>query len=236
MNTVLKSVVRMSLVTASSTYVLCSCGHYPAPIRSGSDVDQAPSSEIMIVLGGLPLNDWGKLQKFAALEHLSILEQAAPQITDEHLMILAGLRMRRLRDVSVAYCCQVTDAGICSLTNIPSITSLQLIGTRITDEGLRSLATGLPNLTGLNVSQCALLTFPGLLSLTNSMSVRDVSFSLENMSQGQVERLIAEVRKVTWWTIQDPQRTLALEPLRTLEKQSGVRIQIEDGTKCNALR
>ena len=62
------------------------CGHYPAPIRSARDVDRTSSSETMIVVASLPLEDWPKLERFTRLEHFDIAKEMASQITDDHIV------------------------------------------------------------------------------------------------------------------------------------------------------
>jgi len=71
----------MLLVT--SACALCSCGHYPEPIGSSYNIAWTASDETMIVIDGLPLKDWSRLQKFTLLEHLSIAEDKAAIITDK---------------------------------------------------------------------------------------------------------------------------------------------------------
>jgi len=196
-----------------------------------SDISLISKTETEIVITDLPSWDWPKLQKFTAIEHLFIAEGVASRITDEHLKMLSRLNMPGLRDISFAYCDQVTDKGICALTNLPSITELQLMGVGITDEGLKTLVTGLPRLDGINVCQCRLLTCIGFLSMTNSPTLKAVGLSLDNLSQVQLQRLISGVTNVTWWTIQDPKGDLDLESLRRLKQQMNITIQIEDAGK-----
>jgi len=219
-------------IVVAGSCVVCSCGHYPAPIRSVINIILTKTTETMIVIDGLPLKDWSKLQKFTALEHLFIAEDMASQITDKHLDVLSTLCMPRLRDISFAYCSQVTDNGVQALTNLPSTTSLQLIGVGITDEGLKTLAEGMPHLEGINVCQCRYLTFAGFMNLANSHSIKSVTLSIENLSQEQLKWLILKVTNVTWWTIQDLKGDLDLEPFRVLKKQMNITIQIEDADKC----
>lgn len=220
------------IIFTASACVLCSCGHYPEPIGSSNNIAWTSSDETMIVIDGLPLKDWSRLQKFTLLEHLSIAEDMAPNITDKHIEVLSGLNLPMLRDISLASCSQLTDKGILALTNVPSIISLQLIGAGITDKGLKALAVGMPKLEGINVSQCRYLTPTGLWSLTNSHSVKEVVLSIENLSQEQLWLLISGVPNVTWWTIQDTKGDLNLEPLRNLKKKMNVTIQVEDVNKC----
>ena len=80
------------------------CGRYSAPIRSARDVDRASSSEYLIVLVSLPLEDWPKLQKFTALEHFRVAKVKAPEVTDNHTKALSRLKLPKLRQVSLAHC------------------------------------------------------------------------------------------------------------------------------------
>src|SRR5207248_10845740 len=113
------------------------CGHYPAPIRSARDIDRTSSSENMIVVVSLPLEDWPKLQRFTGLEHFNIAKEMTSQITDDHIVTFSRLKLPRLRQVSLAHCSKVTDSGIQALTNLPSVQGFQLIGTSITDRGMQ---------------------------------------------------------------------------------------------------
>jgi len=215
------SVVTLSLVTAG-------CGHYPEAIRSARDIDRAAASENMVVIVSLPLEDWPKLQKFTVLEHFRISKEMASQITDEHIGALSRLKLPRLRDVSLAYCSNVTDDGIQSLANIPSIHGLQLIGTSITDRGMRTLASQFPHLTGINVEGCRLLTASGFLNLTGSTTITDVGLSLDPFSQEQIESTISAISNVTWWTISDPRHRLDHASLRRLGESRRITIQVVD--------
>jgi hypothetical protein len=207
---------------------IAGCGNYPAPIRSPRDIDRASPSESMVVLVNLPLDDWSKLQKFTMLEHFRIAEEMTSQINDGHIKAFSRLTMTKLRDVSLANCSKVTDDGLDALTNIPSIQSLQLIGTGITDQGMFTLATGLPALTGINVERCPRLTVNGFMSLTNSKTITDVGLSFDPFSQAQIENILSTVSNVTWWTISDPHHHLDLASLRQLGESRKITIQTVD--------
>ncbi len=182
----------------------------------------------MVVLVSLPLEDWAKLKKFAGLEHFNIAKQMAAQITNDHIKALSLLKLPLLRQVSLAYCRQVTDDGLQALTNLPSIQGFQLIGTSITDRGMQTLATGFPNLTGINVEGCRLLTVTGFLNLTNSKTITDVGLSFDPFSQDQIENIISTVSNVTWWTISDPRHRLDYASLRQLGESRKITIQVAD--------
>ena len=203
------------------------CGHDPEPIGFIYDIWRTPKTETAIVITGLSLRHWPKLQKFTELEHLRVFEQMAPQITDEHLKTLSRLNMPKLRDMSFAYCSQVTDNGIRALTNLPAIKSLQLIGVGITDEGLKALATGLPHLEGVNVEDCPQLTMAGFLSLTNPTTITSLSLSLEPLSQAELEQLISTVN-MKRWSIRDRHHKLDRKSLGRLGDSRGIIIDVVD--------
>jgi hypothetical protein len=58
---VLAIVVLSTMTTAGA--------HYPAPIGSSRDISRTSRSEYMVVIVGLPLKDWPKLQRFSGLDH-----------------------------------------------------------------------------------------------------------------------------------------------------------------------
>jgi hypothetical protein len=216
------------LPIAILSLAVAGCGHYPEPIVSARDVGHVSSSEYMVVLCGLPLEDWPKLQKFTELEHFRVSKDMASQISDDHIKALARLKLPKLRQVSLAYCSMVTDDGIQALTNLPSIQGLQLIGVSITDRGFHILATGFPKLTGINVGGCRLLTVNGFLSLTNAANITDVGLSIDPLSQEQIESVISTVTNVTWWTISDPRHRLDHSSLRQLGESRKITIQVVD--------
>jgi hypothetical protein len=202
--------------------------HYPGAIRSAHDINWASSSEDMVVLVNLPLEDWPKLQKFARLEHFRVAEEMAAQVKDDHLIALSRLNLPKLRQISFAHCGRVTDEGIGALTNMPSIEGLQLIGVGITDRGVGTLATQFAHLTGINVEGCRLLTANGFMSLTNSKTITSVGLSFDPFSQQQIENIITTVPNVTWWTISDPRHRLDHTSLRQLGESRKITIQVVD--------
>jgi hypothetical protein len=220
--------ISVGLALAVVSVSMAGCGNYPAPIRSARDIAGAASSENMVVVVSLPLQDWPRLQKFAGLEHFRVAEEMAPEITDAHVKALSGLPLPVLRQVAFAHCRQVTDAGLEALTNLPAIQGMQLIGTSITDQGMLTLATGFPHLRGINVESCRLVTERGFLSLTNSRTITDVGLSLEPFSQTQIENIISTVSNVTWWTISDPGHKLDKAPVRALGESRKITIQVAD--------
>ncbi|MEA3210549.1 MAG: F-box and leucine-rich repeat protein 2/20 [Chthoniobacter sp.] len=182
----------------------------------------------MVVVVSLPLQDWPKLRRFSQLQHFNVAEEMAPEVTDEHIRAFSQLKFPQLRQISLAHCGKVTDSGLRSLSNIPSIEGLQLIGLAMTDQGLDILATRFPHLNGINVEGCRALTVAGFLSLTKSPTISSVTLSFDPFSQEQLENIITQVSNVSWWTISDPGKRLDRTSLRTLGDSRKVIIQISD--------
>ena len=204
------------------------CGHHPEPIRSAWSIRLTPASEQLVVIDGLPLANWQKLEKFHDLQHFSMARDYAARVTDDHLFALSKLSFPNIRQVSLAYAAQVTDRGLTALTNFPTIEGLQLIGTAITDRGFDILATGFPHLAGVIVEQCRFLSSTGILALSKSPTIKDVNLSLGPLSQPEIEHVIASLPNITRWTISDPHGRLIVESLRGIVSGSATKVSIED--------
>ena len=223
----LRRYISKALATTLLAIFVAGCGHNPSTVDSAWDIRWTSSSEYMITANDLPLQVWSRLRKFTALAHFGAFGKKEP-VTDQHLKVFAQLNFPRLRQISLAYCHNVTDAGIQSLTNLPSIQGFRLAGVGLTDRGMQILATGFPNLKGINVEQCAALTESGFSRLTNSPSITSVNMSLDPFSQQQVEKIITSVSNVTWWTISDPLQRLDHESLQRLGDSNRITIQVVD--------
>jgi hypothetical protein len=220
---------RHALALALIIISLVSSGcHYPLPVTSKRSIAWASTAEWDLVIVQLPLRDWPRLQKFKALEDLRISEEMASEVSDEHLKVLSKLKFPKLRGVSFWQSSRVTDSGLLLLTNFPTITFLLMAGVGISDSGLEALAKGLPKLDALNVEGCPNVSARGIMSLTNSPTVRSVTISFNLFTQQQVEELISRVTNVSWWLIHDPQGRMDAAPLRQLGLSRGITIQVAD--------
>jgi hypothetical protein len=84
-----------------------------------------------------------------------VVQMANPDVTDETLRSLQGLKVLRELDLDDT---QVTDAGLVLLKDLPALTTLHLARTRITDEGFRAALLSKDSLmrvdlTGTHVSR-----------------------------------------------------------------------------------
>ncbi len=204
------------------------CGHYPQPVNSLRDIKTAAATEDMIAVRGLPPADWSALEKFAALEHLRVSRDFAPTITDEHVIALSRGHFPKLRQVSLAYCEKVSDAGFVALGTIKSIEGLQLIHTSISDVGLQSLISALPRLRGLNLIGCELLTKEGILGIATFTGISSIGVSLGRLSQQDIEALIAAMPHVRHWSIKDSDGVLALPRLRVVALRHQTNVTLID--------
>ena len=214
-----------AVVIVALSSCIAGCGHYPAQISSRYDIVWTSSHEYMIIINDLSLKDWPSLRKFGGLQHLNVNHK----VTDEHLRTLAGLNFPELRVLGLDDCHDVTDEGIRALTNLPSITTLGLSRTRITDDALRIVSAGMPRLKSLGVTSCKSLTLLGFLNLTNAPALAEINLSPDNLTQEQLERLIATLTQVTWWGIDDSTRKLSLDGLRRVQADRKLTIILQDG-------
>lgn len=215
----------MSLVAALAAGA---CGHYPRPIDSSRDIKTTAATEYMIVVRGLPLADWSALGRFSALEHLSVAREFAPLVTDAHVVALSRGRFPKLRQVSLAYCDKISDAGFSALGTIKSIECLQLIHTSLSDAGLHSLVSALPQLSGINLSGCERLTRQGILGIAPFTRISSIGVSVGRLSQPDIEALIAAMPHVRYWTIEDADGVLALPRLREVALRHQANIMLVD--------
>ena len=86
------------------------------------------------------------LKELASLKNLTSLEMSGVPVTDAGLKHLTGLK--KLKNLGLFGCRQVTDAGVKELTKLETLTDLNLGATGLTDVGMKHL-TALKNLTFL---------------------------------------------------------------------------------------
>ena len=201
------------------------CGNQPKTMSSARSIALTPSSEHMVTIQGLPLEDWPKLAKFSKLKHFTF---SPAETTDAHLAAFGALRFPALHQIYLSHASRVTDAGLAHLTNFPSLKGLQLIGTSITDKSLAAFATYYPSLAGINVEECERLTVTGFQALAQSPSITHVSLSLNPLTQSDIECIIQTVTNVTMWFIRDKQDELILGSLASLADKQQIQISVVD--------
>lgn len=189
------------------TLLFAGCGQYPEPIRSSRDIKNASTATEMLTIRRLPIGDYPALARFTQVRRIDFYDPSGMGTDDERLKVLAGLRFPCLNDVSLLNCPLVTDAGILSLCRIKSIKTLQLEGTSITDASIEAITAALP-LRGLDVANCRGVTFDGLLHIADAHTLEDISFSVENLNQGQVLDLLRRFKFVKRCEVIDPEGKL----------------------------
>ncbi len=81
------------------------------------------------------------------------LQMANPDVTDETLNSVRGLKQLRVLDIART---GVSDAGLPNLAELKSLQKLHLAGTKITDAGLQAVLDQLPELKTLDVRDTAI--------------------------------------------------------------------------------
>jgi hypothetical protein len=100
------------------------------------------------------------------LSSLSVLDLSESDCTDAALTWVASACQHSLASLRLACCADLTDYGLASLSRCSSITTLDLSAVRITDTGLKSVAS-LPLLTWLSLAACDEVTDEGVCCLAD---------------------------------------------------------------------
>ena len=112
------------MATVPAVYILC------------VQVDLGPRDKVVggqrhVTLTGWDRDDYSVLRLMA---DVSVLQMANPDVTDRVLEALAGMKNLEELDVNGT---QVTDVGLGTIRDFPSLVTLRLARTRITDKGFR---------------------------------------------------------------------------------------------------
>jgi hypothetical protein len=180
----------------------------------------------MIAITDLPLRDYPLLVKFKKLKSIQYYKEHRSGATDEKLEALAALTFPQLHDIELVAAKSVTDKGIRALSKMKSLTGLSLEGTSITDDACEIIVSKM-HLDGVNVANCGGVTLKGLLSLSKSECLKDISFSADQLTQEEVVRVIKAFKGITWCQIVDPNDKLDKEAIDNLAKAKGITVVIK---------
>jgi Leucine-rich repeat (LRR) protein len=108
--------------------------------------DKRVEGERHITLTGWDRKDYSILEK---CPDVVVLQMANPDVTDETLRYLKGLKNLRELDLNDT---RVTDEGLAVLAELPALKTLRLRKTAITDEGFRRHLLGKKQLTELDLT------------------------------------------------------------------------------------
>lgn len=139
-----------------------------------------------LILDGLSLRDYPTLSKFHELQEVQYWHRTA---TDQRMEALAQIGLTNLYCITLNGSSYITDRGIDAMSVIPSVHSLGLEGTSITDAGVDVIARKMRPV-GVNVAACTNVTVDGLLRLARTETLKDLSFSAGNMSSEDVLRIL----------------------------------------------
>jgi hypothetical protein len=163
----------------------------PKALSSVQDIQRASSNETHIIVQGIAEKDFPALAKFSDLYEIDF----KAGVTDEQLYALSRIGFSKVAQVAFIDCPKVTDKGVECLTSISSIRGLYLLGTSITDSGCKTIADHL-NLTVINLADSPKVTADGLAMLATSATLKELGFSLGNLTHTDLVQILGSARNV----------------------------------------
>ncbi|CAL4182766.1 unnamed protein product, partial [Meganyctiphanes norvegica] len=126
------------------------------------------------------------------LRNLEVLELGGCSYITNTGLLLVAWGLKKLKKLNLRSCCLVSNQGIAYLAGqhqeaADGTTALEHLGLqdcqKLSDEALRHVAQGLPNLKSINLSFCASITDSGLKYLARMTSLREINLrSCDNIS------------------------------------------------------
>jgi hypothetical protein len=124
---------------------------FPPAYRSLVPIDLGPRDTLVNGQRHITLTGWDR-KDYALLgskRDVAVLQMANPDVTDQTLSNLKGLRLLAELDLNNT---QVTDAGLSIIKDLPALTTLRLKNTRITDQGFQLSLAGKATLMQLDLT------------------------------------------------------------------------------------
>lgn len=206
----------------------------PKILSSGKDIQRASSNETHIVVKGLSEKDFPALVKFSDLCQIDFEGGA----TDEQLQAFSRIGCSNVAQVVFIDCDGLTDKGIDCLTNISSIRELYLAGTPITDAGCQTMGAKM-KLTSIDLTNCPRVTVNGLVMLARSETLKELGFSLNDLTQDDLVQILTAARNVKRVVIEiagSADAKLDRSALLTLAAQKHIRLWEKRGNDLSALQ
>ena len=135
------------------------------PNVKGIHLNFSKSSQSPVGIKNIPTEQLCKLLEKAG-DLIRSLDMSNTSISDQDLAQFT-MQLNKLRDLTLAGCCKLTDAGIHVLLSVcgPNLKTLYLYGTGVTGENPAGLTEQLNNIETLNLGFCSQLTDAGLREL-----------------------------------------------------------------------
>ncbi len=133
-----------------------------------------------------------ELKIFSKFSHLRFLNLDGSRfLSDKGLLYVASLI--NLEGLELAFATNITDKGFQLLSSLKKLKYLDLGGTQVSDECLRSFSS-LHNLELLNLNYCEHITAQGLLSLKNLPSLRLVCIGKFSQITEPIKEILPSVQ------------------------------------------
>ncbi|HRY49064.1 MAG TPA: hypothetical protein P5186_13535 [Candidatus Paceibacterota bacterium] len=176
---------RLALLAAIITPLFYSCTAEPQ-LPPGIVITSESTTHVHAVISDLRVEDYPTLARIHALFTVYYKGQ---ETTDEKLKALAQLRFTNLACVVLTDCRLITDRGIEDLSQIPTLTRLGLRQMAITDAACDTMVRKM-RLSRVNMPNCMNVTSAGLLKMAQSETLESLGFSVGQMTQDEVLRII----------------------------------------------
>ncbi len=150
----------------------------------GQSLPQAPFTIVTVLLMEKPEFRDEDLKRLLNLKNAWGLMLHSSEITDAELKILSQSKFKGL----YLYDTPITDAGIRELVKMEQLDTLNLAGTKITDDALKTLSPH-PKLAQLWLSGCAAITDDGIAQLTKLKSLEKLHLENTKLTDKSVDHL-----------------------------------------------
>jgi len=204
------------------------CGKHPPVPKSVEAIERIPADTKSLRLAYLPVEQYPALRRLTNVVDANLVSAGGPGGDDEKLKALANLPWYRLKNVALQNCSLVTDTGVLAIVHLPSITSLGLERTSVTDAGLKILAQR-TQLEAVNVQGCKNVTLDGVRALAKSTTMRSIGFSSSIADEADIVRLVQSATNITWYIEDDPAGKLDRDRLASLANVPRARVLISHG-------
>lgn len=131
---------------------------------------------------------WGELIKLRALRNFSVAR--CPQVGDQELLLILN-SARTLEELDLSECRQVTARGFHALAVCTRpLTRLHLARTELEDVSLLELASRLPRLSQLDLTRCQYITEEGIIEAVRLLpALRQLHVAQTNISAAALETI-----------------------------------------------
>ena len=197
-------------------------GEYPEPLATAADIENVPASTSMINIARLPAKEFYRLSKFTGLKRVEFTNKSGEGGTESQMIMFPLSAFPHFKDASFRNGKEVTDASISVILGAPSLESLQLEATAVTDISAKRMIQFSTHLRGVNVSGCGKFGTSGIQIVGQLPSLRGLSFSAVSMSTAEILVFLKATPHIVRYTIDDDKGLLDIPLLETSNRARAI--------------